>query len=644
MRSLSETTAYRSHEVRLTPSEQAQQRRAVEIRSASYEEASNSVDVVWTTGATVRRYSWRDDVHYDEVLVVDASAIRLDRLNGGAPFLDTHDDYQLSSVIGSVVPGSAKIVGGKGLARVALSVAPEHAGIVANIKAGVIRNISVGYKIHRIEKVETAGNDVAVWRIVDWEPLEISAVAVPADAGSTIRGHGSNALASEQAQRRIAQASFDAIAAERARSNEIAELATRAGIPAIGTEHILLGTSVSEFKETVLKQPASQAQATRGFGVTNPREREARRAAAITNALLHRSSPATVSLTDDARDFRGMALLEIGRDMLEANGIDTRGMNKDELAGHALNVRSGGIGATSDFGSILSNIANVTLRAAYEAAPQTFRPLVREASAINFKPITRAALGEAPALNKIGENGEFKRGTLGEGKEIYRLATYGRIVAITRQVLINDDVDAFTRLPAAFGVQAAQLESDLVWGEILANPLMGDGKTLFHADHANIMIPGFLSLSTVAAGRAMFGKQTGLDGRTILGLSPSYLIVPTSRQFAGEQLLGMMYPAKVDDVVPDKIKRLELIVEPRLQNGIDRPEDGIVAPGSDAAWYMAGAPGQADVVEIAYLDGNRGVYTETRTGFGVDGVEIKARIDVAAKAMDHRNIIRNTGG
>lgn len=57
----------------------------------------------------------------------------------------------------------------------------------------------------------------------------------------------------------------------------------------------------------------------------------------------------------------------------------------------------------------------------------------------------RVQLGEAPQLLEVGESGEFKRGTLGESKESYKVKTYGRVVAITRQTLINDDLDAFRR-------------------------------------------------------------------------------------------------------------------------------------------------------------------------------------------------------
>ena len=70
-------------------------------------------------------------------------------------------------------------------------------------------------------------------------------------------------------------------------------------------------------------------------------------------------------------------------------------------------------------------------------------------------------LGEAPQLLEVGESGEFKRGTLGESKESYKVRTYGQMVAITRQVLINDDLDAFTRIPAMHDNSILRFESDL---------------------------------------------------------------------------------------------------------------------------------------------------------------------------------------
>lgn len=162
------------------------QTRAAEVRASSFSEPDNTVELVWTTGARVRRVSWMDGP-YDEELVVSQNAVRLERLNAGAPFLDTHDDYSLRSVIGAVVPGSAKIERGVGVATIKLSSAPGDADTVRKIRDGIIRNVSVGYRILKVEKTEGQDGDVALWRVVDWEPMELSAVPIPADPGAQMR-------------------------------------------------------------------------------------------------------------------------------------------------------------------------------------------------------------------------------------------------------------------------------------------------------------------------------------------------------------------------------------------------------------------------------------------------------------------------
>lgn len=159
--------------------------RDAEVRSASFDEAANTVEVIWTTGATFRRVSWIDG-EFDEELIVNSKSVRLGRMNSGAPFLDTHSKYSLDDVIGSVVRNSAKIENGVGIATVLLSKAPGAADRVAKIVEGVVSNISVGYRIHAVEKKERAGQ-IPIHRVIDWEPWEISAVPIPADAGAQIR-------------------------------------------------------------------------------------------------------------------------------------------------------------------------------------------------------------------------------------------------------------------------------------------------------------------------------------------------------------------------------------------------------------------------------------------------------------------------
>jgi hypothetical protein len=295
-------------------------------------------------------------------------------------------------------------------------------------------------------------------------------------------------------------------------------------------------------------------------------------------------------------------------------------------------MRAGiGYHSTSDFPAILANVANKTLRAAYDSTQRTFVAWARRATITDFKPVSRTQLGGAPDLTKVLESGEFAYGTIGEAKEVYALATYGRVVAITRQTLINDDLDAFTRLPAAFGASAADLESDIVYSILMDNPTMGDGVALFHADHGNLGTAAVVSEASLSEAYRKMAQQTGLEGRLIRVMPASIIVPPGTRSVEARKQLTATTPANTQDV-NTFANRLQVVEEPRL----------IPAAGQDP-WFLAADPNRIDTVEFAYLDGQEGVFTETRMGFEVDGMEIKARHDFAAKAIDHRGLYKNAG-
>ncbi len=434
--------------------------------------------------------------------------------------------------------------------------------------------------------------------------------------------------------------------AERKRASEIRKLAKEAGEVELGDEHIDEGRSVSEFRSALLEKlmkreaPATDNRSPARVG----EEHHEKRAAAMQSALMHRANPAS-ELADGAREYRGFSLMDMAREALEARGVKTRGMSRDEIAGHALAQRSGGMHSTSDFPIILGNVVNTTLRAGYEAAGQTFRPLVRETTVSDFKSVNRAQLGEGPAFDKVNEHGEYKRGSVAEGKESFKIATYGKVIAITRQVIINDDMNAFGRIPQLMGGAAAQLESDLVWAQILGNPTMGDNVALFHANHNNLPTAAAFGVTALGVARAQMAKQTGLDGKTVLNIRPQFLIVPVALETKAEQeLKSLFYADTSDKVATSSMRSLEIIAEARLDNGIKKgAATAADIAGSALSWYLAASPSQIDTVELAYLEGNRGVYIETRQGFDVDGLEVKARLDVGAKTMDHRGLLKNAG-
>jgi hypothetical protein len=160
-------------------------RRAADLLPATLDETDHSIEVVWSTGARVRRQPFFGEP-FDEELSMDPSHVRLERLNGGAPLLKVHDRFALESVIGSVVPGTARIENGRGVARVRFSDREDVAPIWTDIRDGPIRAVSIGYQVQRYEITKPA-NAPELWRAVDWTPFEISAVPVGADPAAGFR-------------------------------------------------------------------------------------------------------------------------------------------------------------------------------------------------------------------------------------------------------------------------------------------------------------------------------------------------------------------------------------------------------------------------------------------------------------------------
>lgn len=676
-----------------------------ELSPDTVDSEARTVDVIFSTGAPVLRSDWWSGERYIETLSLEPEAVRLGRLNNGAPFLDTHSSYSLESVLGVIVEGSAKISAKRGVATVRFSKRADVEPVWQDVQDGILRNVSVGYRVHKYEKEEPTDGSPTRMHATDWEPFEISAVPIGADDGSKIRSaeeraavvtnpvqiiarasripqggkvmlkrvdpnadgtcpegyelvdgscqliEGERAIrpnpADPGAPTRLAPAAApDAVKEERERATEaerkrvsgIISAVRAARLPSSHADQLIKdGTSLEEARGRVLDQladddgPRTQSQGVEIRELSGGIDGTIKRG--VSNAMLHRVAPGLFKLEEIGRPYRGLSLIETAKVCLQARGVRTTGMSKMEVAGLALGLHArGGMHTTSDFSEILADVANKTLRQAYQEAPQTFTQISRQTTIPDFKPVRRVQLGEAPALLEVKEHGEYTRGTIGEGKEQYQLASYGRVFAITRKALVNDDTDAFSRLTLLFGRSARNLESDLVWAQITSNPTMGDGTALFHADHGNLAgVAAAISVDSIGIGRASMRKQKGIDAATFLNVVPRFIIVPAGKETLADQLVSTALLATQSSNVNVFAGKLAVIAEPRL--------DG----ASATAWYLASSPDQIDIVEYAYLEGESGPVVENRIGFDVDGLEVKCRHDFAAKVIDWRGLFKNAG-
>lgn len=641
---------------------------------ASVDQDARTVEVVWSTGAKVRRFDWVKWRYYDESLSMDAAHCDLSRLNGGAPVLNTHFQESLAGQMGVVE--RAWLAGGEGRAVLRLSRREDVEPYWQDIADGIIRNISVGYIVRAVEITEREGQ-VPEYLAVDWQPTEISFVPVPADADAGTRSatrpddaptfpvqyrHAGEPAAAvvttepaavaanvepetrqeptmtpEELEAKLQAERKAAIDAENKRQAEIRKIT---GLyPQFGADFArsLLddpNCTVDSARELVLNKLAEQSDATAQRNhvnvVTVHDETDTRRQGM--QAALH-ARVFGGQVDDNARRFRGMNMSDMARACVQAAGGNVEGLNRSEVVELALNnTRGAGMHTTSDFPIILASEANRAMMRGYELAGQTFRPLVRETSAADFKDIVRLRVGNAVELKEVNEAGEFEIGTLNDAdSERYKLRTFGRIVNISRQVILNDDLGIFSETAYGFGRSAANLESNLVWGLITGNQKLGDAKELFHAGHGNIAAAAAtVGIDSIDALDQLIGAQTEPGTKDDLNLYGKFILVPRTLRLAAQRAVGYVSATEVDKLNPLS-GQYEVIAEPRL------------ARADPKRWYLAAGPDAAPTIELAYLEGQRGIYTTSREGFETDGVQVKGRIDVGVGLMDYRWIATNPG-
>jgi len=645
-----------------------------------------TVDMVFSAGAPVMRYDWINDRYYREVLVVDPSAIRLDRLKRGAPFLNSHSMWSLDSTLGIV--DTPTISGGVASCRGTFSRRESVAGIVQDVQDGILRSVSVGYARHKVEMIApTKTGDAWEYRVVDWEPLEVSIVAIPADMDAQIKRSLSapDAPDIDPAVKSLMQRTYpctfveiraspdapshpqpdpihssvqqrnepimpkdntpnntpatttDVDKNELHRAADIAQLCARHGCPELAPDAIRNGLSVDAVRAQILDKIATRDQSTGGQRNVNViqtiSDEMDTKMHGITQAIMHRCDPAA-KLDDNGRQYRGLTLIEMGRDFLSAHHIDTRGMARLDIATRMMQFRSGGGHGTSDFPSLLANVANNRLRNAYDNNPGTYDLWARRApNAPDFKQIQVSSLSGTPELLPVNEHGEYTYGSMADGKEVYAVVNYGRIVSLTRQAIVNDDLRGFDRLLTSFGASARRLENSVVYAQLTNNAAMSDGTALFHADHGNLITSSALALDKLGNGRAAMRKQTGLNGE-LLNIAPAFLIVPVELEQTAYQLTSANYvpatTANVNEFRAGGRTAVSPIVEPLL------------SANSATAWYLAANSGWCDTVEYCWLDGAEGPRIESEMGFEVDGISFKCSDDFAAKAIDHRGLLKAT--
>jgi HK97 family phage prohead protease len=303
------------------------------------ERADGGIPCVLATSDPIDRGGYR------EVLEHAASSIDLTRAAQGLPLLLHHDATKAVGRIESIKTDGAKL---RGVARFGSS--PDAVQALADVEAGILPSLSVGYRVIA-SKDEADG----VVRITNWQPLECSLVAIPADPNAGMFRAYPNSIKENTMQIET--------------RTEIETLAKRFAIPATLTEKLIAdNVTVDAARAIVLDHVAA-----RDAGGTQRR---------IAGDDQGNASNAIASAIDARLGVRGAKgdnrpLVELAHACLEASGQRAdRAWSRQELVSRAL--------ATSDFPHLLADSAGRVLAQAFDLAPPALKAVAREKNAARF--------------------------------------------------------------------------------------------------------------------------------------------------------------------------------------------------------------------------------------------------------------------
>lgn len=330
--------------------------------------------------------------------------------------------------------------------------------------------------------------------------------------------------------------------------------------------------------------------------------------------------------------YNNMNLRELARASLDGRGISVSSLNVMNMVGLAFTHSS------SDFGNILMDAAYKALLAGWEGAEETYHLWTKKGRLGDFKVANRVGLGQFSSLREVKPGAEYKHITLGDTGETIQLATYGEIFSINRQAIINDDLDALTRIPTLMGEAARATIGDLVYALLTDAVKMKDGKPLFDASRNNLFTAGSkLSLEALSAAKTAMRLQQATVAKGAkprpLNIQPAFVICPVALEDKAKQIInsasapGTDSNAGIDNPIRGFAK---VIGEPRLD------------AASASAYYQVAKLG-SDTIEVAYLDGIEQPYFESQEGFTSDGLATKVRIDAGVSALDARGMNKSTG-
>ncbi len=350
-----------------------------------------------------------------------------------------------------------------------------------------------------------------------------------------------------------------------------------------------------------------------------------------------------------AEDFKYSSLMRIAEMFVRRMGGNVERMAPKDIAlvamGHGPTLNrmriqrsENAYHSTGSFSNLMLDAANKTLLAGYEEAEYTWNLWARTAPAVaDFKAVNRIRFSEVGNLEMVPELADYPEEVMSDTKESYKVEKFGSMFSVSWETIINDDLDAISRIPAMQGNAARRTQNAKVYEVLTSNPTMGDSVALFgsHASGTNTSgAAAAPSVTTLNTAFTAMRRQKGLNSDVTLNLTPRFLIVPVEYEATAMELFSSTsYNAANNN------EGVRNIYGPGGGRTLTIVADAVLT--SAVQWYLAADTARIDTVELAYLQGEESPVLENEWDMNNDSYKYKIRQTFGVKAIDWRGLYRN---
>lgn len=354
----------------------------------------------------------------------------------------------------------------------------------------------------------------------------------------------------------------------------------------------------------------------------------------------------------DHEQFRHASLYDLACECLRMDGVDIRGLTRDEVAqvalgfGDQIGIRTdSGYHVTGSFPFVTQDVVNKSMMLGYLEAPQTWRgPMSQGQSASDFKKIHRVQIGAVPNLPVWDDQSDPSQASMADAEETYGIECRSLALSFSYKLLVNDDRGVIGRQPMKLGDSAARTVNKFAWSLITSNPTMRDSVALFAAatgarKRTNLTIgAGVPSATTIQTltnlMMQMRGENTpeGNESDDILALMPTYIVGPSALRTTILQVVrSIADPNGTHSGVVNVNNDLVPVIEPLLD------------ANSTTAWYLFASPQRVETAEVTFLQGQETPRVRTIMDPKRLSQEHIILQTFGGKALDHRGVQKHAG-